>query len=146
MARRKHKSNGGRFVALRHHMLNSPAWHDLDAISRALYVEISRRYMGQNNGRIPYSIREGAAELRVSKSTISRCLQKLIDHGFIVPTKKGGFNLKSRHATEWRLTEFDFGSDFATKNFMRWSPPEHSDCDVAPVLGRALPGASHLVN
>ncbi len=118
-------------------MLNSAAWRDLDAVSRALYIEIARRYMGQNNGRIPYSVREGAAQLGVSKATISRSLNALIYHGFIVATMKGAFSLKSRHATEWRLTEFDYGNDFATKDFMRWSPPAHSDPDLGQVLGRA---------
>ena len=134
MARKKHKAVGGRFVALRHYMLGSVAYRDLDAVSRALYTDIVRRYMGQNNGRIPYSVREGAAELRASKATISRSLAKLIDHGFIVPTMKGAFSLKSRHATEWRLTEFDCGNNFATKDFMRWSPPSPLIADAGPVI------------
>ena len=144
MARRKYKSSSPRFVALRHYMLNSPAWHDLDAVSRALYIEIARRYMGQNNGRIPYSVREGAEELGVAKATISRSLRNLTEHGFIVKTKKGAFSLKSRHATEWRLTEFDYDNKLATKDFMRWSPPAHSQSDAGAVPGHSsgsvLPG------
>jgi DNA-binding transcriptional regulator YhcF (GntR family) len=138
MARKKHKGSGARFVALRHYMLNSAAWRDLDANSRALYIEIARRYMGQNNGRIPYSVREGAAELRISTATVSRSLNKLIDHGFIIPTKKGAFDFKKRHATEWRLTEHDYGNEFATKDFMRWSQPAQANSNTSPVLGDTL--------
>jgi DNA-binding transcriptional MocR family regulator len=104
-------------------MLNSAAWGDLDTVSRCLYVELARRYMGQNNGKIPYSVREGAKELGVSKATVSRSLRRLIDHGFIVATQEGHFDYKVRHATEWRLTEFDCGSELATKDFMRWQLP-----------------------
>lgn len=146
MARKKHNPFGGRFVALRHYMLDSVAYRDLDPVSRAIYTVIARRYMGQNNGRIPYSVREGAAELRASKATISRSLAKLIDHGFIVATRKGAFSLKSRHATEWRLTEFDCGNGLATKDFMRWSPPSPSIADAGPIITAPLPAAYHLVN
>jgi DNA-binding transcriptional MocR family regulator len=146
MARKKHVAVGGRFVALRHHMLDSVAYRDLDPVSRSIYTLIARRYMGQNNGRIPYSVREGAAELRVSKATISRSLARLIDHGFIVATMKGAFSLKSRHATEWRLTEFDCGNDFATKDFMRWSPSSASIADAGPIITAPLPTSYHLVN
>lgn len=146
MARKKPNAVGGRFVALRHYMLDSVAYRDLDPVSRATYTLIAHRYMGQNNGRIPYSVREGAAELRVSKATISRSLAKLIDHGFIVATMKGAFSLKSRHATEWRLTEFDHGTNFATKDFMRWSPPSPSIADAGPNITTPLPTAYHLVN
>jgi biotin operon repressor len=107
-------------VALRHYMLNSAAWRDLNAVSRCLYVELARRFMGQNNGKIPYSVREGAKELGISKATVSRSFRQLIDHGFIVITQAGHFDYKMRHATEWRLTEFDCGNDLATKDFMRW--------------------------
>jgi hypothetical protein len=145
MGRSKHKTTE-RFVMLRHWILNTPAWRDLDAVSRAVYIEISRRYMGQNNGRIPYSVREGAAELRVSKATISRSMKNLVEHRFLVTTKKGAFSLKARHATEWRLTEYDCDNILATKDFVRWSPPVPEECDNRPVVGRPLLSAHHLVN
>jgi len=142
MSRRRRSKGGARFVALYHWLLNSAAWRDLDAVSRCLYVELASRYMGQNNGRIPYSVREGAAELRVSKATVSRALQCLVDHGFIKPTMKGHFDFKKRHATEWRLTQYDYEGQIATKDFMRWSPPAGS-LATAPCGGalasRAVP-------
>jgi hypothetical protein len=127
MSRTKPKMPGARHVRLYHYLLNSAAWQGLDANSRALYVEIAKRYMGANNGRIPYSVREGAAALHISPATVARCLVKLVDHGFIVATMKGAFDYKKRHATEWRLTEFDYGDRCATKDFMRWSPPLNTE-------------------
>jgi DNA-binding transcriptional regulator YhcF (GntR family) len=113
-----------RYVALKHYMLKSPAWRSLDAVARALYVELAKRYMGSNNGRIPYSVREGAAELGVSKTTVSRALLDLIDRRFIEKVKAAAFNMKNeRHATEFRLTEFPCNvtnTAIASHDYMRW--------------------------
>lgn len=143
-------SSGPRHVRLYHYMTDSPAWHDLNAVARAIYCEISRRYagVGTNNGRIPYSVREGASELKTSTATASRALAALVDHGFIVPMKKGAFSLKSRHATEWRLTEFscDVTHDLASKEFMRWQRSNDARAaDSFPVIAhpRALRQAAY---
>jgi len=109
-----------------HFMLNTPAWKSLDATARAIYLHMAMRYAGpgSNNGRLPYSVREAAAELKIGKSTAARALNMLIDRGFIVTVQRGAFNLKKRHATEWRLTEFpsDIDDVLATKDFTRWTP------------------------
>jgi DNA-binding transcriptional regulator YhcF (GntR family) len=77
---------------------------------------------GSNNGRLPYSLREMAEALNVSKMTAQRALHKLQELGFIVETKRGAFSLKLRHATEWRLTEFgdDRCGALATRDFALW--------------------------
>jgi DNA-binding transcriptional regulator YhcF (GntR family) len=109
-----------------HFMMGTAAWKSLDALSRAVYVHIAMRYAGpgSNNGRLPYSVREAAAEFRVGKSTAARALLALVDRGFIVAVQRGAFSLKKRHATEWALTEFpsDVDDSLATKDFARWSP------------------------
>ncbi len=115
-----------RHVRLYNWMTDSPAWHDLNAVARAIYLEMAKRYAGtgSNNGRLPYSVREAAAELRISQATVCRELRSLQDHGFIVAITKGAFSLKKRHATEWRLTEFpcDVTHALPSKDFMRWQP------------------------
>jgi hypothetical protein len=65
-----------------------------------------------------------APRQRISRTTASRALNLLEDHGFIVAVTKGAFSLKKRHATEWRLTEFpcDVTDALPTKDFMRWQP------------------------
>ncbi len=77
---------------------------------------------GSNNGRIPYSLREAATDLHVSKATAMRALQRLQDHGFVVLMKRGHFDFKLKHAAEWRLTEFacDVTGELPTKDFTRW--------------------------
>jgi DNA-binding transcriptional regulator YhcF (GntR family) len=129
MSKRNRTGRGGktaRHIRLYHYMTDSAAWHDLSAVARAIYCEIAKRYAGDgsNNGRIPYSIRQAAAELRIGPATASRGLRELQTHGFIVSVTKGAFSLKKRHATEWRLTEFpcDLTRAIASKDFMRWQP------------------------
>ena len=141
-ARKGRSDRAPRHVRLYHYMTDSPAWHELGAVPRAIYSEIAKRYagLGSNNGRIPYSVRQAAAELRISPGTASRGLRALEDHGFIVAITKGAFSLKRRHATEWRLTEFpcDVTGALWSKDFMRWRPKnsKHGICGETD-------GASH---
>ena len=146
MARHDRTGRGGkaaRHLRLYHWMTDSAAWHDLSALDRAIYCEIAKRYVGINNGRIPYSVREAAGELKISTATASRALLSLQDHGFIVAVTKGAFSLKTRHATVWRLTEFpcDATGALATKDFMRWQP------DGQPAKAQSTTGrATALLN
>lgn len=125
----KHKRNGmPRFVQLFHWMLNSAAWKDLDPVARAIYIELTYRYNGSNNGRIGYSARQAAEDLKISKDTAARGLRSLEAHGFIVVEKRGAFHCKIRHASEYRLTIYDsdivtdYASKLATKECMSWRP------------------------
>lgn len=104
---------------INHWVMNTPAWKDLSANARAIYLEIMKRYNGSNNGRIGYSVRQGAQELNVSKGTASKAFKELASHGFIVAEQKGSFTYKmdangnrKRLASEWRLTVY--GSNVAT--------------------------------
>ncbi len=112
-----------RHIRIYHMTLRTAAWKSLDAVARALYVEILSRYNGSNNGRIPYSIREGAAALRIGKTKSAVGLKDLQDRGFIAAITRGGFNRKNRHATEWRITEFacDVTGALPTYDYQRWS-------------------------
>lgn len=121
----KGRSKGdARHVRLYHAMMKSPAWRTLDPVARCAYVEIASRYGGQgsNNGRIPYSLRELAGALGTSKATSLRALHRLVEHGFIVQTRAGAFNVKKRIASEWRLTEYpcDVTRELATRAYLRW--------------------------
>src|SRR3954452_4179899 len=108
-----------------HYMLDSQAWKSLGAIPRAVYLDIAKRYNGSNNGRIGYSIRCAVNELRIGNATAKRALDALQDHGFIVATKRGHFDLKVKHASEWRMTQHPCNNDLATKDFMTWTPDKN---------------------
>src|SRR5215211_4918960 len=126
---RKDARSRGRFVRLMEYMLASAAWQALDGNSRALYIEVARRYRGpnSNNGKIPYSVREAAKALGIGRSTAQRCFEQLIELGFLKIGKRSGFSMKGRLATEWLLTEFPDNSTgttgLASKDFMKWTPP-----------------------
>jgi DNA-binding transcriptional regulator YhcF (GntR family) len=126
--------NYERFVALNHSLLNSKAWQDLRCVARCTYVEIAKRYAGRNNGRIPFSIREVAEALHCSRATAMRALDELQDHGFLVVTKKGAFNIKHRMASEWRLTEHgcDVTDALATKDYARWVKKQNTVSNENP--------------
>lgn len=123
-SKRRNSGNAARYVAIYYWMMRTQAWRSLDTVARCAYVELKARYggPGSNNGRIPFSVREMAKALRVSKPTALRALRRLQEHGFIVETKRGAFSLKRRHATEWRLTEHgcDVTGALATKEFVHW--------------------------
>jgi hypothetical protein len=137
----RRKTKPPRHVRLYHRMLDTPAWRSLCPVARAVYVHLASRYMGTNNGSIPYAVREGEDELSVGKSTIQRALAELTECGFIVPEKRGAFSLKKKHATEWRLTEHacDLTHAAATKDYMKWAPkiqnPVPVMAPIVPVVG-----------
>ena len=127
------KYKGPRYVAFFHWMLDSRAWKDLDPTARALYIELSKRYNGRNNGGIGYSVRNAANDLKIGKTTATRAFNDLQAHGFIVAEQRGHFHWKInpngsriRPASEWRLTIFEndrtnnLAARLATKEFMRW--------------------------
>jgi hypothetical protein len=121
-----------RHVRLYHSMMKTPAWQSLTCVDRCVYIEMERRYggPGSNNGRIHLALREGAKALGVGKTSIAKSQERLQERGFIVLMKRGGFNVKTRQASEWRLTQHvsDVSGHVATKEFERWRP----DADIEP--------------
>lgn len=115
---------GPAFVQLYCFMLDSDAWSSLTANARAVYLEVARRYNGHNNGFIALSVRDAAVRCRINKDTAKRALDELQALGFIECAVPGGFSLKVRHASEWRLTvaRCDRTGAKASKTFMRWKP------------------------
>ena len=124
--RQRGKGGEGRHIRLYHYMCKSPAWKSLNGNERATYLLLAERYNGSNNGTIPYSVREVAADLRISQQTACRCLQALQERGFIVAMMKGAFSLKVHHATEWRLTEHvcNKSGHGPTSEYRDWRPDQ----------------------
>ncbi|MCO6390546.1 hypothetical protein GTW25_05835 [Aliihoeflea aestuarii] len=123
MARSKFKRKGkAKFIMIDAYIIRSAAWQALTANDRATYLELKWRYDGLNNGRIGLGERELAASLHFGRDTGRRSLKNLVEKGFAVKSKASGFNVKSRMATEWRLTEYacDVTGELPTKDFMRW--------------------------
>ena len=95
-----------RYIQLHHFLLTSEAWKLSTVYARAIYVQLASRYNGANNGKIAYSVRDGAKECGVSKNTVTRALGELVELGFVEETRHGDLSGKTRVASEWRLTAF----------------------------------------
>jgi len=130
----KKKRATARFVRLTLGMMKTEAWRSLDGNARAIYVALAAIYCGSNNGRIGFSIRQAAQAVPVSPATAARSLKRLEERGFIVAMTKGRFKLK-RHATEWRLTEFncDVTGQPASRDFETWTTS-----DIVPLHPRGV--------
>lgn len=130
MAKRHNRTGrskgSGRYVMLQHYLLNSAAYLSLSPAGRAVLVEIFRLYNGGNNGRLGLSVRIAAARCRIARNTAARAFDELQDRGFIECVTQGGFSLKLRHASEWRLTHLkcDASGQLPSSPFMRWQATE----------------------
>ena len=116
---------GPRHVRLYYWLMETQGVEEfLNGNQRAIYVGWLRDTQAKDRttDAIAYSIREAAESLRIGKSTAARSLQALQERGFVVAMTKGAFSRKIRHATEWRLTEFqcDVSGQSATKEFVYW--------------------------
>lgn len=104
---------------------------------RALYIELKRRYNGNNNGSIHLSHREAAEALSAHRNSMGRWFNELEKRGFIVMTKAPYLGSEGiGRSTEWALSElptkdgkkakmgFKEWKSPATKNY----PPPHKNC------------------
>lgn len=112
------------FVALDRSMMRSGAWRSLLPVARAIYLEIAYHYRGDNNGRIVVSLRRFAEILGISKNTACRALKDLQARGFLDIVKAGAFSMKSRHASEVRLTarRCDVTGALPSRRYEHWKP------------------------
>ena len=109
-----------RFVKLTYSLIESEAWKWLRPISKAVYIELKRRYNGLNNGSISLSLSEAAHILKASKSSVSTAIKQLETHGFIKLIKKGYFT--GRVASEYALTDEQLDGYPPTREWRRWQP------------------------
>jgi hypothetical protein len=126
--RKRNKRIDAPHVRLYRWMLDTPAYLSLGCPARAVLTEIAQRYNGSNNGRIGLSVRDAAARCRVAPGTACKAFVELQDRGFIDCMQKGAFSLKSRHASEWRLTWWgcDATGELPSKRFLNWHKKQNS--------------------
>lgn len=134
---RGRSKGSGRFVQLHHFMMASPAWRDLKASARAVYIEIAMRYNASNNGRLALSARDAARACNINKDTACQAFRELIAHGFIECATPGGFSRKVPHATEWRLSHYrcDVTGALPSKAFLKWKAPMQNAVPIRAQTG-----------
>jgi hypothetical protein len=119
----KHNNTGRNkelFVRIPFGMVDSPAFAKLSCHAIALYIRISRRYNGSNNGDISYSCREAQRDLRIGKATAAKAFNELMGHGFIKVSQNASFNYKSKQARRWGLTNWPLKHGCAPSNEWRF--------------------------
>lgn len=114
----------GKFSAIRHDIVKSPAFRSLPSIPRAIWLELMVRFNGHNNGDIPLSCREVAELLNVSKNTASRGFDLLLDRGLIGIGQDSSFTVKTRLSRRWTLTHEPVGNGLPTNDWRTWEPTE----------------------
>ena len=103
-------------------MLSHPAWLALKPPTIKVYLDLHSYFNGHNNGQIQYSLNHGAKRLSLGKHAVKAALAQLIDHGFIVCTKRGYFT--GRQASTWRLTTQTAVGFPATNEWKQFKPPK----------------------
>jgi DNA-binding transcriptional MocR family regulator len=103
---RRKRGKGPRFVQLFWFVVDSPIWREMTGDEVKAYIRVARRFNGTNNGSIVISARELAVELGCSKSKAARLLKSLVDRGLLEIAVKSAFSLKTKRATEYRLTTY----------------------------------------
>ena len=89
MAKFKKKS-GPQFIQLFHYMIKSDAWQNLSCYARTVYIEISAKHNGFNNGDLSYTFQEASKIMH--RTTYAKALNELVSHGFIDIVRSGGLN------------------------------------------------------
>jgi hypothetical protein len=121
-------------------LLESAAWRSLSRAALLTYWEVRRRYVGDNNGKIPFSLAEAVRLFRISKTTAVEAFAELEVKGLMVRTRKGSF--KTGLATEWAFTDKGWSGHLRTDAWRHWKPeaqarkPVHTEY---PVGTRAVP-------
>lgn len=134
----------GRFVALHHYMIKSPAWRSLTPQDRAVFVELATVYDGKNNGYLALSTRDAADRCNISKNTATGCFRRLQERGFIELAQRGAF-IGAALAAEWRMAhqKCDRTGHMASKAFLRWRPEEKTRSQMrdasVPIEGHRRP-------
>jgi len=139
-ARKDRKRVAGRFVALPHEVLDSPAYQGLGYPARALLLEIAYQYTGDNNGRLLASKARLSTRGWNSSDVLSRAKNELMEARFIHETVKGHRpNKASWYAATWwtldRVDGFDPGAAATFERGAYRTPPATHAAILRPFGG-----------
>ncbi len=103
----KGRSETSRFVRLDYRLLQSGAYRSLTPNARALLIELSMLYNGENNGSLYLGVQDAAHRMGLSDHhAASRAFDELQGLGLIEMTQDASFKVKASHksrARTWRL-------------------------------------------
>ncbi|MFM0566943.1 hypothetical protein PQQ88_01165 [Paraburkholderia caledonica] len=112
MKDRKQKKSSERFIRIPFWVMNMPAWMELSFSSRALIQDLLMQYNGKNNGKLVLCEKALKPRGWTSTTTVTKCKKELIEHGFMVETRKGAKpNKASWYALTWLGLDIREGID-----------------------------------
>lgn len=88
MSKKKKNTIKGHFVPLPDYMTNSKAWKKLTCRAVWVYIEIHKKYKGDNKDDLSLTYNE--VKYKMSTATYSKCIKELVKYGFIDIIKHGG--------------------------------------------------------
>ena len=123
MAKRRRVNATGRnagdsFIQIPRDMLKSEAWRSLSRGALLVYCEARRRYVGDNNGRVPLSQNEAVALFGMSKTTAVAAFAELEEKGLMRRARIGTF--LDRRATEWAFTDKGYAGGLPSNEWRHW--------------------------
>lgn len=95
------RANKAPFVMLRKDVLRSLAYRALSYAERSFLIDLAEQFRGNNNGDMTAAFAVMRRKGWTSKSTVQRCIRRLLDAGFIEQTRQGGRNRCSLYALTW---------------------------------------------
>ena len=110
------------FIQIYRHVPECAAYTSLSGNASKLLIQFTFLFKGTNNGEIYLSVRKAGEFCGFSKGTAQRCINELIEKGFIKVNQKGSFDHKVKHATTYWLTMKANPGKQPTKEYMRWKP------------------------
>lgn len=123
---RKGRAATVRFIKLHRGVTSSQAWKSLSCEAKCLVLQIWERHNGNNNGQIPYSVREAREDLGIGSTRLTTAFKDAQDRGFIVAHHKGSFTHKTAagkgRASEWEITAERCNGKPAKNTFRKWPP------------------------
>lgn len=132
--RRKRSASGlGRFVALPHVVIDSPAYRSLSFRARALLVDVARQYDGKNNGSLACTPKYLRPLGWRSNDGITKGLHELLERRLLVETRKGRFpSTAAWYALNWHPLDVLAGLDIDPSQYRTGA---YLDDSIIPATG-----------
>ncbi|MAB11847.1 helix-turn-helix domain-containing protein [Hyphomonas sp.] len=111
----------GQYMPLPYNLTKSVAFRHLSGNALKVFIELRSRFNGVNNGRLSLSYQDAADLLGMSKSSVKRAFDELVEKGFLKRRREGQWY--GRLAAEYILTTEKHDGHLATHDWKRWTGP-----------------------
>ena len=101
----KGRKESGRYLGLPYNLLVSDQYISLTNKARALLIDIAMQFYGYNNGDLSATWDQMKRRGWVSRDTLRKALNELLEKGFIMKTRQGGRNLPTLYAVTYLVID-----------------------------------------